>query len=129
MMFTEALDKSAITLSIICIVHCLAVPVAVLMLPALTAYWFADESFHLALIYLVLPTSVLAIGLGCRRHRIYKIMFWGLFGLVTLIGAAFWGHEYFGEGGEKLLTIIGASLLVVAHCNNFRLCRSADCDC
>ena len=62
-------------------VHCLALPVAIVMMPALSADVFADEYFHLLLLYLVLPTSVIALGLGCRRHRLFKMMVWGGAGL------------------------------------------------
>ena len=45
MTITALLDRSAILLSMICVVHCLALPVAIVILPALSAYWFA-ASFH-----------------------------------------------------------------------------------
>ena len=125
---TATLDKSAITLSVVCIVHCLAVPFAVVMMPSLAAYWFADEHFHLLLVYLVLPTSLFAIGLGCHRHRTYKIIVWGAVGLTVLVSAAMLGHDYLGEAGEKLLTIVGAVLVMIAHAHNFRLCRNTNCE-
>ena len=53
MTITALLDRSAILLSMICVVHCLALPVAIVILPALSAYWFADEYFHLLALYLV----------------------------------------------------------------------------
>ena len=121
------LDRSAIVLSMICVVHCLALPVAIIMLPALSAYWFADENFHLLLLYLVLPTSVIALGLGCRRHRMFKMMLWGSAGLLCLTVAALLGHDRLGELGEKGLTLLGAGLVVVAQIYNFRNCRQSQC--
>ncbi|NCF75596.1 MAG: MerC family mercury resistance protein [Proteobacteria bacterium] len=128
MIFTGVLDKSAIGLSMFCILHCLALPFVVIMVPQLTAYWFAGEDFHLTLIYLVLPTSVLAIGLGCRRHGSYQVMAWGLIGLLTLVLAAVYGHDVFGEMAEKLLTLMGGIFVMIAHFLNFRLCQSCDCE-
>ena len=121
------LDRSAIVLSMICVVHCLALPVAIIMLPALSAYWFAEEYFHLLLLYLVLPTSVIALGLGCRRHRMFKMMLWGSAGLLCLTVAALLGHDRLGELGEKGLTLLGAGLVVVAQIYNFRNCRQSQC--
>ena len=127
MTITALLDRSAILLSMICVVHCLALPVAIVMLPALSAYWFADEYFHLLLLYLVLPTSVVALGLGCRRHRVFKMMAWGSAGLLCLTAAALLGHDWLGEFGEKGLTLLGAGLVVAAHIHNFRNCRQCQC--
>jgi prepilin signal peptidase PulO-like enzyme (type II secretory pathway) len=128
MMFTGVLDKSAISLSMVCVLHCIALPFLVIMVPQLTAYWFAGEDFHLMLIYLVLPTSIVAIGLGCRRHRSYRVMSWGLGGLTILVFAALYGHDVFGETAEKLLTLLGGLLVMIAHLINFRLCRRRDCE-
>ena len=122
------MDKSAIALSGVCIAHCLALPAVVALLPALSASWFAGESFHLLLLFMVLPTSIVALGLGCRHHRTYGILLWGTSGLLVLTAAAGLGQAWLGEAAEKVLTVIGATLVMVAHANNFRLCRHQDCD-
>lgn len=123
-----AMDRSAIGLSVVCLVHCLALPVALTMSPALAAYWFADESFHTMLVYVVLPTSIVAIGLGCKRHRTFAVIAWGANGLLALTLAVVLGSALLSEAGEKLLTMVGAVLVVVAHVQNYRLCRRCDCE-
>ena len=45
---------------------------------------FADERFHLALVVLVVPTSIVALGLGCRLHRSRRIPVFGLGGILLL---------------------------------------------
>ena len=124
---TGILDRSAIFLSVICAMHCLAVPLSVVMVPMASAYWFVDEHLHFLLLYLVLPTSALAIGLGCRRHRTFGVIAWGSAGLGFLVLGALLGHDRLGELGEKGLTLLGAGLVVVAHVHNFRLCRQSQC--
>ena len=120
--------NAAIGLSRFCSLHCVVVPFAVIMVPQLTAFWFAGEDFHLTLIYLVLPTSVVGIGLGCRRHGSFGVLSWALIGLLMLVFAAVYGHDVLGEMGEKLLTLLGGVCVMTAHILNFRLCRSCDCD-
>ena len=127
MTVTGMLDRSAIVLSIICAVHCLAVPLAVVMMPVASTYWFADDHFHFLLLYLVLPTSTLAICLGCRRHRTFKVIAWGSAGLGFLVLGALLGHDRLGELGEKGITLLGAGFIVLAHVHNFRLCRQSQC--
>ena len=97
------------------------------MMPMASTYWFADEHFHFLLLYLVLPTSTLAIGLGCRRHRTFKLIAWGSAGLGFLVLGALLGHDRLGELGEKGMTLLGAGLVVLAHVHNFRLCRQSQC--
>ena len=124
---TGILDRSAIFLSVICAMHCLAVPLSVVMVPMASTYWFADEHFHFLLLYLVLPTSALAICLGCRRHRTFRVIAWGSAGLGLLVVGALLGHDGLGELGEKGLTLLGAGFVVLAHVHNFRLCRQSQC--
>lgn len=128
MILTAAMDRSAIALSVVCLVHCLTLPIALTMAPALAAYWFADESFHAMLVYVVVPTSLVAIGLGCKRHRTLAVIAWGASGLLALTLAVVLGSVLLGEAGEKLLTMLGAVLVVVAHVQNFRLCRRCGCE-
>ena len=65
MPLTSVLDKSAIGLSVLCLIHCLALPLALVTSFSFSALWVADESFHQLLVFLVLPTSFLALALGC----------------------------------------------------------------
>ena len=54
-------DKAAIGLSLLCVVHCLVTPIAIVMFPALGATFLEDESFHYALLFVVLPISLLRV--------------------------------------------------------------------
>ena len=121
------LDKSSVGLSTVCAVHCLLMPVAVVMLPSLAALPFADERFHVRLVFFVLPLSALAPTLGCRKHRSWPVESVGIVGLVLLVGAALGGHDLFGELIEKSATVIGAGLVALSHVMNFGKCRALDC--
>lgn len=121
------LDRFAIGLSALCVLHCLALPLLLVLVPSLASLPVADENFHRFLLYLVLPTSILALLLGCRRHQRWTVLYWGIAGIAVLLVAAFYGHDLFGEPGEKVLTVVGALLVTVGHVLNFRYCRSHDC--
>ena len=121
------LDKSSVGLSTVCAVHCLLMPVAVVMLPSLATLPFADERFHVLLVFFVLPLSTLALTMGCRKHKSWRVMAVGVVGLVLLVGAALAGHDLFGELIEKSATVIGAGLVALSHVMNFRECRAVDC--
>jgi len=124
------LDKSAIGLSLLCAVHCLALPLLAVLGPALTGYFVFEESFHRWLVVVVLPLSLVSLWMGCRHHKKIGVVALGVAGLMVLITAALAGHDLLGEWGEKIATLFGASLVALSHIRNFQLCREhIDCDC
>ena len=125
---TTNADKAAVGLSLVCVVHCLLTPIAVIMLPALGATFLDDERFHFGILFLVIPTSLYALGMGCRQHGRKDVLAIGLLGLFVLCSILIIGEERLGEIGERVSTIIGAIIVALAHVRNFSLCRKNDCD-
>ena len=124
------LDKSAISLSLLCMAHCLILPSLLILLPAVLAVPLGDELFHKALLICVIPLSAIALFLGCRKHKSWNILSWGLLGLAVLIFAGFFGHDLVGETGEKLATIVGSLFIILSHYKNYRLCSNhKKCEC
>jgi|AntAceMinimDraft_11_1070367.scaffolds.fasta_scaffold04728_4 hypothetical protein len=123
------IDKAAIGLSLVCAVHCLLFPSALVLLPALTATTLGGEGFHQWMLVAVLPTSLIALTMGCRLHRDLRVLALGLSGLGALSMAAFFGDSLFGETGEKLVSLVGASLIAFSHWRNHILCRRLECGC
>lgn len=122
-------DKTAIGLSALCALHCLALPVLVVMLPSLTAWNLASEEAHLWLLVAVIPVSVYALTMGCRKHKQFNILLLGMIGLALLIIAAWLGHDILGEIVEKTVLTIGAAVIAMSHLLNQRQCRRANCEC
>ena len=121
------LDKAAIALSTLCALHCLVLPILIGVLPSIGALGLGDEMFHKVLLFAVIPLSVVALGLGCQKHKKYVIALFGGAGLLIMIFAATLGHDLLGENGEKALTVLGASLIAFGHWRNYRLCRELTC--
>ena len=122
-------DKTAISLSIVCALHCLALPSLLVLLPSLTALNLADEMVHLWMLVAVIPISIYALTMGCRKHKRLSIMLHGLVGLAVLIAAALLGHDILGEAGEKAVVTTGAFIIAVNHWQNHQLCRRLNCEC
>ena len=122
-------DRFAIGLSVLCAIHCLAVPVLLIMFPSLLASFHIDDHiFHELLIWVAVPTSSIAFFLGCRRHKDPKVFALAGLGLASLIATAFFGHDALGEMGEKLATLFAVSILAYAHWRNYSLCRKDSCE-
>lgn len=122
------LDGTAIAMSAACIVHCLFLPVLIALLPILGATALADQSFHILLLALIIPTSGLAFYLGCREHGGGAVLWLGGLGIGTLAVAAWLGVEHLGIAGEKLATAAGGTMLAAGHVLNFRRCRARRCE-
>ena len=118
-------DKIAISFSVVCALHCLLLPIAVIFLPSISATFLGSEDFHKTLLYFVIPSSIIALSLGCKMHGKYEVYSYGFFGIGALLFASFFGHDYFGEVGEISLTLIGAGIVSLGHYKNQKLC--ADC--
>lgn len=123
-------DKAAIGLSLLCAFHCLALPFILVLFPSMIALQLKNESFHLWMILAVIPTSAYALTLGCNQHKKHKLLILGLIGLGFLISAVIFGERFLGEALEKVLTVIGAGIVMYAHFTNYRLCRDKEnCEC
>ena len=118
-------DKIAISFSVVCALHCLLLPIVVIFLPSISATFLGTEDFHKTLLYFVIPSSIIALSLGCKMHGKYEVYSYGFFGIGALLFASFFGHNYLGEVGEIFLTLIGAGIVSLGHYKNQKLC--ADC--
>jgi hypothetical protein len=119
------LDRFAVCLSLLCMVHCLALPLLVAVLPIVGGALLPDREFHWLMLVLVLPASAWALTNGYRHHRRSGIAALGAVGLGVLLGISLFGHELFGPGGERLTTSAGAMLVAVSHVLNFRHLHAA----
>lgn len=122
--FTGKLDRAAVCLSGVCLVHCLALPLLLVMFPLLGEFFVPHETFHQLILVAVLPTTILALGSGYYRHRRLGVLALGALGLMGLIAAAFTVHRLGAEDLERTITIAGGLILAGAHGWNFRLTRA-----
>ena len=120
-------DWFGIAASTACGVHCIAIPTLLVTGTVLPASILADESFHLAMLWLILPAAIVAFGFGCWRHKDRLVLALGIVGLAGMVLSVTVIHDLAGEVGERIATVISAAILIGAHYRNFRLCRSSGC--
>lgn len=113
------LDRLAITLSGLCVVHCLLLPVAIVALPILTR--FGDSHFHLQMLVVVIPVSLFAYSLAYPRHHNKTIVAWGFAGIAIMFFGGTIGHASYGAVADTTLTIAGSIILAASHYFNNRL--------
>ncbi|HLF11655.1 MAG TPA: MerC domain-containing protein [Gammaproteobacteria bacterium] len=123
MTLSRYFDRVAIALSTICIVHCLAMPLVVAVLPIAAISFGGNAHFHSFMLWLVVPSSVVGFGLGFRVHRRASIVLLGGTALVVLATAALWGHAAWSALVEVTVSVAASVVLAAAHWRNFREVR------
>ncbi len=113
---TRWLDGTAVGLSALCLIHCLALPFVVAGLPFLAQ--FAEGHLHAQMLVIVLPLSIVALGLGFRHHRNSRIVITGFVGMAFLTIGATIAHDNWGLTADRIFTIVGALVLATAHFYN-----------
>ena len=124
----EYSDKTAISLSALCLVHCLLVPSFLVFLSGYVSLSYNNELIHFAILFIAIPVSIYALITGVRNHKSFSFLYLGLIGIISLILAVTLGAQIWGEVGEKVLTTVGALLVAISHFKNYRLCREVECD-
>ncbi|MGI9205259.1 MAG: MerC domain-containing protein [Woeseiaceae bacterium] len=115
------LDKIAVGLSGLCLLHCLLLPFVVAVLPFLGQ--FGNDHFHAELLLFVVPVSVIALGVGYRRHHRAVVLVFGATGLIILAIGGTYVHDTYGEMPDRAMTVTGSIILAFTHFKNFRLAR------
>jgi hypothetical protein len=115
---TDWIERAAIGASLLCLVHCIGLPLIVAALPALSRMIPLPDSVHLWILGFAAPTSALALGAGYWRHGSIGPMAFGAAGLALLaVGAIVLG----GGAFETPVTVAGSLFLASGHIANWRL--------
>ncbi|TMN77202.1 MULTISPECIES: MerC domain-containing protein [unclassified Pseudoalteromonas] len=126
----SVMDRLAIGLSVLCTVHCFATPILLSLLPSIGALKLNSEQFHFWILVAVIPTSLLALSLGCKKHRRLRYISFGVVGITLMLVAVTLGGSLFGEVGEKGFTLLGSAFVAVAHWFNYQQClKKSDDNC
>ena len=122
------LDRIGVFLSATCLLHCLALPVLLTIAPITQTGLLDEQTFHLVLLWFILPVSLIALGIGCRQHKDLLILLLGGTGLSLLLFAGLVGHSVLTPTAEHGVTIVAGLILAAAHLRNFKICRATNCD-
>ena len=116
------------SLSAICMIHCLFAPSLIILSYSSLALTVESELIHKTILLLTIPVSIFAISLGYKNHPNNSIIYTGIAGLTILISALLIG-ESIGENAGLILTTIGSLMVIACHYRNYRICKKVNCDC
>ena len=95
-------DKLSICLSLCCILHCIALPVIILMIPSIASLWINNEKVHVILVLFAVPISLFAMAKSLRIHHNYKCISLAVIGLSLLVSAIFMHDINFGSESSHI---------------------------
>jgi len=107
---TRRLDRLAIGLSGLCLVHCLASAVLLGLLSAAGSA-LGDPWIHEVGLTIAMLLGAVALGRGVMEHGFMMPSAVGALGLGVMAGALTLPHD----GGEALYTVIGVGILALGH--------------
>ncbi|MDA7786224.1 MerC domain-containing protein [Gammaproteobacteria bacterium] len=122
-------DKFAMTLSMVCLVHCLFAPSLIILTYSFMAMSVDSELVHKLILLITVPVSLFALSLGYKNHSTMNFIVLGIIGLLTLVLAVILGEGVLGENGELFLTMLGSTLVIISHYKNYQICKKTNCDC
>ena len=121
-------DKLAISLSAVCVLHCLFMPSFLILSSWFAAFSIDNEFIHYAILIVAIPVSAFALIRGFKNHKKLSYFVNGFFGLSLLVFAVL-AAGITGEIGEKSLTLLGSLFVIYAHFKNHQICKELNCDC
>ncbi|MEE2668089.1 MAG: MerC domain-containing protein [Pseudomonadota bacterium] len=112
-------DLSAIFVSLLCTLHCLAIPISSVLAASSTFVWFINyQIFHSILLIPIVFLFSVTIPKCYPIHKNKKPLMLGLFGITILILAIF-----LDKNAELFITVIGALFMIKAHSLNYNLIK------
>lgn len=114
-----AIDGVAISLSGLCVIHCLLLPVVIAYLPAIANVWSDSEWVHQSFVVAALPFALLALR---STHASAYVRALIVTGMVMLALGAFYAPLHDFETG---LTVMGGVLLAAGHAWRWARCHGA----
>lgn len=119
-------DWAGITLSGLCIVHCVAVPLLFLFVPMWGREFIpAEDKTHAFLLAFILGLAGMAFVSGYRVHGQKRPVIWMAAGMSLVIYASFFAHTQLGHFWEPVVAILGSLALIRAHILNHR-CKTCE---
>lgn len=121
----KILDRMGLSLSFLCLVHCLLLPILLIILPSYQVFLGSfHEGLHYYLYLFILPISLFAFFPRVYFDRQWEFL-WGPLSSVVLLGMTLYLHENkllpYEKVTEPSLTCIASLALIYFHFRNFKL--------
>ncbi|AXK72482.1 MerC domain-containing protein [Lysobacter sp. TY2-98] len=126
---TPILDRIGATGSLLCAVHCAALPLIIALLPSLGLAAWLDDDFELGFVLFASALGFYSLIRGYRRHGVLRALRLLVPGLVALWLGVLYAPLHASPLLHAVSMTIGGTLVGVAHVLNLRLQNRHDATC
>lgn len=116
----KSLDRIGATGSMLCAVHCAALPLVLALMPALGA-GLAGAGFEIGFIVFASAMALSSLILGYRRHRALRALLFLVPGLVSLWSAVLISPLHHNVIAHAVAMALGGTLIATSHLINLKL--------
>jgi len=117
------LDRVGATGSMLCAVHCAALPLVLAIAPAIGA-GFANPTFEIGFIAFASVLGMTSLILGYRQHRVHRALQLLVPGIALLWAAVLIEPLHENLVGHAVAMACGGGLIAMAHLRNLRLAHA-----
>ncbi len=114
------LDRLGATGSMLCAIHCAALPLVLVIAPAFGA-WFGSATFEYGFIAFATVLGLTSLILGYRQHRMGRALLFLLPGIALLWSAVLIEPLHENVIAHAVAMACGGTLIATAHILNLRL--------
>ena len=112
-------DRFGATTSLVCALHCAALPLVLALLPALGLGFLADHRFEQVFIAFASVLAFTSLIVGFRRHQRFRAFWFLVPGIALLLAGV--ALDYTSVILHAVLVASGGILVALAHLVNLRL--------
>lgn len=123
-LLTRAADRIGMTGSVLCAVHCAAIPVAIALVPGVGLGLFASEGLEAGFVVFATVLALASLWMGYKRHRSFRGWLFLVPGLAAVWAAILYPPLHDAIVPHAVTMAIGGTLIAVAHVLNLRLTHS-----
>lgn len=117
---TIQLDRFGMAASLLCALHCAAVPIILSSAPLLGLSFLANERIESAMIIVALVTGATSLTVSyCKYHRRLTALIILISGFLIIAA----GHFLASGDSESVIVPFGGLIIAVSHYINWRLTR------
>ncbi len=122
-----SMDNLGIIASILCLIHCMAMPFLIALLPFIGLQFLESHESHLLLGTVIIAFALFAIVPGYLKHKSRRILTGMIVGVGAVLVGSFFSHSFGLEAYEMPFLVGGNLTLVATHLLNMRRVKSC-CD-
>jgi hypothetical protein len=130
MKITERLGRVSNGLSALCLIHCLALPFLVGVIPAIGLSFLQTEAAEKMIVWGAVALSLFSLCGGLRRHGRWWILAFTA-AATAVFSIPFLSHEHTheGHGSHVVFMVMGGVLLAAGNVINRKLCKTCSTCC